>query len=186
MSVRSTLFVRDEAHLQQQLRGVKQVTCVHCGSVGTLNLHDRVYGNHCCDADKRRMRGRRLWCSNRGKRRGCGRTMCIMHAHLLPRHTLDAASADSLMKGLGHGHSIRAAWLKACTPISLDGVYRFVRRLRRGLDRLRTALHARCRPPPSTSPDPLIQTIAHLRDAFPATASPSAAFQLALQRPLMG
>ncbi|MDA0321789.1 MAG: hypothetical protein O2923_03605 [Verrucomicrobia bacterium] len=109
-------FVRNEQEL-------KQARCAHCGCVGTLNRHDTMHGNDLSAADKKTDRGRRAWCSNRGRRGGCGRTMAIVFAHVLPRHGFTAPLLDKLLGGLCAGHSVQAAWENSRLPVALQTVY---------------------------------------------------------------
>ena len=58
--------------------------------------------------------------------------------------------------------------------------------IRRRLAALRSALCRLVPPPPSDHADPLRQTVAHLRLAFPSPECPVSAFQLRFQQALMG
>jgi hypothetical protein len=183
---RAIRFVRNEQELEQALESLKQTSCPHCRKTGTLNRHDTVNGNDPAEVNKQTQRGRRAWCSNRGQRGGCGRTVLIVFVGILPRHSFPAALLEALLTGLCDGRSISQIWRSKPFAFPIDSVYHILQRLRRRLDALRTALCTRCAPPASRHADPLRQAAEHLRCAFPSTASAVEAFQYAFQAPIMG
>lgn len=183
---KAIIFVHDEKALLQKLQSAKQLTCAHCGRTGTLNCHDTLYGTDLNAADKRTMRGRRLWCCNRDNRTGCGRTSAVVFAQVLPHHCFTAVLLNILLALLCDGYSIQAAWEKANIPMQLESVYHIMQRLRQRMGQIRSALMKYCKPPPSISRDPLIQTIEHLKTAFPEAECAVDAFQLELQTPILG
>lgn len=179
-------FVGSGRERNQVLLNLKQTGCAHCRRIGTLNRHDRIQGNDPAAVNKQMLRGRRAWCSNRGRRGGCGRTMRIMFACLLPRHTIKAKMLSGLLEYLCAGASIKSAWERCGMPVQLQSVYHLVQRLRVRLAAVRSALLSRCPPPDSRHADPLRQTAEHLRCAFPQCECPVAAYQYAFQTPIMG
>jgi hypothetical protein len=185
MQAQRTVFVQDLPALEKTLCGLKGMACFFCGRRGTLNRHGRIEGNDPQSADGRLRRGHRVYCANRGRRGGCGRTFSILLAHALPRHTFSAPLLWSVLARLLGGLSIRAAWKTAGKPLALETTYHLIQRLRRRLSDLRTALSPLLRPPSGEQRDPLLQTLAHLRAAFPACACPVETFQVRLQRPLL-
>jgi hypothetical protein len=151
-----------------------------------LNRHSRCLGNDLLTTNGQRLRGQRVFCSNRGRRGGCGRTFALVLAEVLPRHTVTAALLWRWLVTWLAGLSPKAAAEKLRLPVALETVYRLRRKLRRQLDHLRTRLCRRCAPPPSTRADPLGQTVEHLRQVFVRSACPPAEFQLHFQRPFLG
>lgn len=182
----SIQFVRDEHEMEQNLRKAKHILCAHCGATGTLNRHDFRYGNDPDKPDKQTKRGQRLYCSNRGNRGGCGRTMCLVFVLILPGHTITANSLDRLLSNLCKGMSIQAAWEKGRINVALQSVYQILKRLRLRIGAIRSHLLKICRSPDSSQRDPLTGTYEHLRDAFPDHRNPTAAFQGHFQTPVMG
>jgi len=127
-----------------------------------------------------------VFCSNRGRRGGCGRTFAIVLADVLPRHTLRASLVWRWLVAVLAGFSFKAAAEKLRLPFALETFYRLRRRLRRGLDRVRTQLCREQSPPGSAHADPLLQTVEHLRAVFASQECPPAEFQRHFQRPFLG
>jgi hypothetical protein len=185
MKAQHAVFVKDLQALEKTLCGLKGMACFFCGRRGTLNRHGRIEGNDPQSAAGRLQRGHRVYCSNRGRCCGCGRTFPILLAHVLPRHTFTAFLLWPVLQELLGRISIRAAWKAAGKPLALETTYHLIQRLRRRLSDLRTCLLPLLPPPASDRRDPLLQTLAHLRAAFPACPCPVETFQERLQRPLL-
>ena len=143
-------------------------------------------GNDPQAAAGERFRGQRVYCSNRGLRGGCGRTFAFFLADILPRHTLTAALVWSWLVQVLAGLSHKAAAETLRLPFALETVYRLRRRLRQGLDQVRTRLCREQSPPASAHADPLLQTMEHLRRVFSGGGCPPADFQLRFQHPFLG
>ena len=165
---------------------LKQSPCPHCGCLGALNCHSRSLGNDVNTAAARTFRGQRVFCSNRGQRGGCGRTFSFFLADVLPRHTLTASWVWRWLIKVLAGLSLKAAAETLRLPFALETVYKLRRRLRHGLDSLRTRLCCRQTPPASAHPDPLLQTVEHLQGVFSSSQCPLADFQLHFQQPFLG
>jgi hypothetical protein len=164
---------------------LKQQRCPHCGCVETLNRHSQLHGNDPARVDARAVRGQRVFCSNRGRRGGCGRTFSIFLAEVLPRHTFRASFLWHWLIQWLAGASLKAAVEKLRLPFALESVYRLRRQLRRGLDRLRSLLCREQQPPESSQSDPVLQTTEHLRAVFSGADCPPAQFQLHFQLPFL-
>jgi len=143
-------------------------------------------GNDPLRASGQSFRGQRVFCSNRGRRGGCGRTFSLVLADVLPRHTLTASLVWRWLVEVLAGLSLKAAAEKLRLPFALETVYRLRRGLRRKLDGLRTRLAGRCGPPTVAHADPLCQTLTHLQMVFPRSQCPPAEFQLHFQSPFLG
>lgn len=131
-------------------------------------------------------RGQRVYCSQRGVRGGCGRTFSLFRAEVLPRHTITGALLWPWLVRLLAGFSLKATTERQRLPFALETGYRVHRRLRRGLDRVRTVLCRAQGPPASRQSDPLLQTVEHLQAVFRDDACPVAAFQRQFQCPFLG
>lgn len=132
------------------------------------------------------VRGQRVFCSNRGRRGGCGRTFAIFLAGVLPRHSVPSGLLARLLDGLMDGASVQEAVQRLRAPFALETFYRLRRLLCRHLDRVRVTLCSRQAPPTCGQTDPLLQTLLHLRCVFGAAPDAVAAFQLHFQRPFLG
>jgi len=180
------VFVQDSEGLEKFFRAIKSMGCPFCEHVGALNRHSLMHGNDPEAKEGRITRGQRVFCSDRGRRGGCGRTFPILFTWALPQHSLSATLVwQAVHKWLG-GMSIRAAWQTTNTPLALDSFYHYLQRLRRRLTTLRTLLSTASRPPDSMRWDPLLQTFEHLETVFPKASCPVASFQQRFQTPLTG
>ena len=179
-------FVRGLQELAEYLLGLKQLRCPVCEAAQTLNCHSKLYGNDPTAATGQVLRGQRVWCCNRGRRGGCGKTFSIVLADILPRHTLTASLVWQWLVKVLAGFSLKAAAEKLRLPFVLETFYRLGRKLRRQLDRLRARLCREQSPPASRQSQPLLQTAEHLRTVFPRSACPPADFQLRFQHPFLG
>ena len=178
-------FCAQCAGVEDTTFSLKQSRCPHCGCVGSLNRHSRSLGNDPARVAGQSLRGQRVYCSNRGRRGGCGRTFFIVLADVLPRHTFTASLMWRWLVELLAGLSLKAAAEKLRLPFALETVYRLRRGLRRRLDALRTRLCRELSPPKSTRADPLLQTVEHLQRVFPCSLCPPSDFQLHFQRPFL-
>lgn len=154
--------------------------------MGALNRHSRAFGNDALSASGRVLRGQRVYCSNRGKRGGCGRTFLISLAQVLPRYTMPAQLLWQWLLCLLEGASLKAAAESLRLPFVLETFYRAHRKLRRQLDRLRTRLCRQQEPPMSARSNPLHQSLEHLQALFNGSSCPPADFQLRFQQPFFG
>lgn len=170
-------YYATEAEFQTFHERLKQVRCPHCGRVGTLNLHDRLYG-HPERPGGRVLRGRRVFCNSRLRRRpGCGRTVAIRRLAYLRGFIITAASLWRFFAGVSAGVSKRAAFRALGTGLHESGGWRLYRRAAQGLSRLRSFLIRHCSvPEPPPTRDPVLATLLLVRDSFPDTSCPIRAF----------
>lgn len=173
------------AGVEEPTFSLKQSPCPHCGCCGSLNRHSRSVGNDPLRASGQSIRGQRVFCSNRGRRGGCGRTFSLVLADVLPRHTMTASLLWRWLVEVLAGLSFKAAAEKLRLPFALETVYRLRRGLRQGLASVRTRLCREQSPPASGQTNPLLQTVEHLRRVFSDSKCPPAAFQLHFQRPFL-
>jgi hypothetical protein len=151
-----------------------------------LNRHSLLRGNDPDQPSAESVRGQRVFCSNRGKRGGCGRTFSLLLADVLPRHTFTASRVWSWLVELLAGLSVKAAAEKLRLPFALESVYRLGRKLRQQLTHWRTRLCREQPPPASGWTDPLLQTVEHFQCVFAGEVCPPAAFQLRFQQSFVG
>lgn len=171
----------DEA--RQCLEGLKFHRCPHCGAVGFLIRHGflRGYDEHGVFS----LRGWRVFCSNRFRRKGCGGTFSLVLASVLARRWISASTLWLIARAVCCGFSFKAAWMKFLPSFSLLSGYRLWRRFRLAQSGLRTLLCREKPPPDCFSPNPLSQLLEHFRSVFPLDACPFSAFQFRFQRCLL-
>lgn len=159
---------------------LKLTPCPHCRIAGTLILHGFLHG-YDETSPRKTVRARRVFCSNRKRRSGCGRTFSVWLADKIRRLSL---SADGLWKFLkaavASGNKQNAIRNLKC-HLSDFALYRVWKRFANAQATIRTPLYARCRPPDVSSDDPAAGTIAHIEAAFPDAPNPIRAFQQTLQ-----
>ena len=155
--------------------------------VGTLIRHGFLRGFDEGSPQRRTVRARRIFCSNRQARRGCGRTFSVWLADKIRRLSLTTGALWRFLQRAAAG-SILAAIRTADGHLSDRTWQRIWKRFDQGQSKIRTALSARCPPPelPAQSPAepahrPAAHVLAHLHAAFPDADCPIAAFQQTLQ-----
>ena len=177
-------FYRDESEWIAIAERLKQMPCPGCKAVGTLIRHGFLYGFDEENPRRKTVRARRIFCSNRHARPGCGRTFSVWLADKIRRLSLTSRGLWTFLKraaAAGVAAAIRAAGCHLCDRT----MQRLWKRFDRGQSAIRTALFGRCPPPetpPEASPEPArrptaAHVLAHLQAAFPNADCPIAAFQ---------
>jgi hypothetical protein len=163
---------------------LKQTPCPHCRAVGTLIRHGFLYGFDESSPQRKTVRARRIFCSNRNRRTGCGRTFSVWAADKIRRLSVTTGGLWAFLKRAAAG-TIAAAIRAADGPLSDRTWQRLWKRFDHGQSTIRTALFGRRPPPEPSTPSPAerprrpaaAQVLAHLRAAFPDADCPIAAFQ---------
>lgn len=177
-------FVPDRPALDGVLAGAKQMPCPHCHRVGMLVGHGLTTG-YAERGNDREIRGRRLLCSARLRRPGCGRTFPVLLATVIARFTVRTPTLSALLEAVVGGQSRKAAWegiqkSKArAGGLCLRSGYRLWDRLLAAQSRIRTALYSLAPPPVTADPRPFAQMLAHLRRAIGRAHCVLAGFQIA-------
>jgi hypothetical protein len=175
-------FYRSEEDWVAIAERLKQTSCPHCKTVGTLIRHGVLTGFDDADPPRRAIRARRIFCSNRFRRRGCGRTFSVYLADKIRRLSLTTRTLWAFLRHTVAGtlaSAIRATHYRRCDRT----LQRIWRRFDRGQSAIRTALLTRG-PPPEVPAEPVhrpaaAHVLAHLRATFPSDDCPVAAFQRA-------
>ena len=135
---------------------------------------------------ERRVRARRIFCSNRNARPGCGRTFSVWLADKIRRLSLTTGALWRFLQRAVAG-SILAAIRAADCQLSDRTWQRIWKRFDQGQSKIRTALSGaarrpNCRPVAGEPAHrPAAQVLAHLQAAFPDADCPIAAFQHTLR-----
>jgi hypothetical protein len=173
-------FYRSDEEWLALAERLKQMPCPHCKVVGMLIRHGLLVGFDDGSPRRKTVRARRVFCSNRNARRGCGRTFSVWLAGKIRRLGVTTAA---LWRFLQHavGGGVRAA-SRAAGHLSDRSWQRIWKRFDRAQSAIRTALSARC-PPPQLAAErrPAAHVLAHLQAAFPNAPCPIADFQQTLR-----
>jgi hypothetical protein len=160
---------------------LKQTACPHCKVVGTLIRHGYLRGYD--ESQRQTIRARRVFCSNRNSRRGCGRTVSVWCADKIRRLSLTTGALWRFLQRAA-ADSISAAIRALNCHLSDRTLQRLWQRFDRGQSKIRTAL-SQCCPPPellaAPGQRPALHVLAHLHAAFPDARCPIAAFQHTLR-----
>ena len=179
-------FYRNADEWNAFAQRLKLIPCPHCKVVGMLIKHGSLYGYDEGNSGATTVRAQRVFCSNRNKRRGCGRTFSVWLAHKIRRLSLSTRTLHAFLR-LAVAGTIVAA-IAAVGQRSARTWQRIWRRFNLAQSKIRTALSARCPPPelpatelPATpSRRPTAHVLAHLQAAFKG-ADPVASFQHTLR-----
>jgi hypothetical protein len=175
-------FAEHRSGLDALLERLKLLPCGHCGAYDTLIGHGflRSYIEHGSDWA---IRGRRFFCSNRGRRPGCGRTLSVLLAELLSGFLVTTVALWQLFCRLSEGTAVESAARASGWPQCARSAYRIAVRIRIASASWRTWLSAHSVPPACSCSEPLAQLRAHFQAVL--GEQPLAALQLATDRPLL-
>ncbi len=143
---------------------IKMVLCPHCRQRGCLILHGYLYGYGDTDIVKR---GHRIFCSNRNKRSGCGRTFSMLRSVFMKHFMIGAGVLSNFLDKILQGFSIAQAFRQLDMQISQSSIYHIFKRFKKRQPSIRTHL-LRINDPPALEgiKDPVLQTIFHLKSVF--------------------
>lgn len=156
---------------------LKRIPCPHCHTVGALIRHGFLFAFDDSNPQRKTLRARRIFCSNRQNRPGCGRTFSVWAADKIRRLGL---TTTALWRFLQHAvaNGIRAACRACNCHLSDRSLLRIWKRFNLGQCHIRTALLGCCPPPILPAAHrPAAHVLAHLLAAFPDALCPIAAFQ---------
>jgi hypothetical protein len=109
------------------------------------------------------VRARRVFCSNRGQRPGCGGTFSVLLSTVLSGFTVRTLTLFCFATAVLSGLTRRAAWLREVRgALSLSSGYRLWRRLSEAQSALRGRLCRATSPPDSVAREPLAQLLQHV------------------------
>ncbi len=174
-------FYHSDAEWTALAERLKHTPCPHCKVVGTLIRHGFLYGFDEASPQRQTVRARRIYCSKRRTRRGCGRTFSVWLADKVRRLSLTTTALGRFLQRAA-STGIRAAIRAADRHLSDRTWQRIWTRFLLAQSMIRTALSSQC-PPPALPAEhrPAAQVLAHLHAAFPNALCPIAAFQQTLR-----
>ena len=161
------------------------VPCPHCHVTGCLNKHgkrkrydERTGEETLCNA--------RVFCNNRGNMGGCGKTYPVILMERMYQRIVSCQTLWGFLLLLLAGNRIKDAWEDTTRAFHTDTGYKTRESFRKNQSHIRTLL-TRCGTLRKWNdiPDPLLQTIQHLKTAFRTSSCPVSAFQLHFQKPFL-
>jgi hypothetical protein len=175
----SPCFYRSDQEWLAIAQQLKLTPCPHCNAVGTLIRHGCLYGFDDSSPHRKTLRARRIFCSNRHLRPGCGHTYSVWLADRIRRLSLTARALWNFLL-----HAVATSFAAASRTTSCHLSHRSWQRIWKRFDlaqsNIRIALYQRCpppEPPPNPSSRPAAHVLAHLQIAFPKHNCPIASFQ---------
>ena len=160
---------------------LKLTACPHCRSVGNLIRHGYLRGYDEKHQRQKTVRAWRIFCSNRKRATGCGRTFSVWMADKIKRLLLTVDALWAFLKRAVVTGNKYQAFRDLQSGLSDSAPYRIWKRFREAQSAIRTALGRQCTPPEVVSEQPAEHTLAHLEAAFADRPCPIAAFQVGLQ-----
>jgi hypothetical protein len=176
-----TRYVASAEDFAAYRQRLKFQSCPHCHTVGDLIGHGYLRG-YGAQGSERIRRGWRIFCSDRGRRQGCGRTHSILLAQFAPRRLVTAEILFRFLQAIRRGLTRKAAWERLAAPWTLQTAYRLWQEFAQRQAPLRSLLCRQTPPPACLASNPLFQLVDHLASAFPKAACPIATFHLHFQQ----
>lgn len=178
MKFKAKRFYNSNDDLKQFHFQLKQTPCPHCKCIGFLNLHGYLRGYDEHDSCKKVIRGRRVFCNNRGQCAGCGRTFSILAVQILKKFMITAQTLWRFLKNVLAGQPKIQAFHASASTLARSSCYRIWKIFRLRQTNIRTKLSTICPAPANSFTHlPQLQTILHLKTAFTSQACPITAFQ---------
>ena len=162
---------------------LKITECPHCKSMGNLIKHGFLRGYDSQNQLAKTTRATRVFCSNRNRATGCGKTFSVWMASKIKHLFLSAESLWLFLSTASNTGNKLQAFRRLNSGLSDSSAYHIWRRFRNSLTTIRTALVGLCEPPSIESDCPAQLTLVHLQKAFKEhSLSPIAAFAATLNR----
>ncbi len=180
-------FFKDDEHREQFLANLKLIECPHCKKANYLICNGRLKGNDPNGQGPEQInRGQRIFCSNRGNRKGCGCSFSVLEPTGLPNRSIDTAALTILLTAVltCAGCIYRAFNQCIKWSFSLSSAYRIWNEIDHWQTHLRHRLCQCTGPPTCSSTEPRLQLLAHLQSAF-QTDDPIRSFQAHFQTPFL-
>jgi hypothetical protein len=180
-------YFKSKDEFDQLYFQLKLISCPFCMRRGCLILHGHLPPAYRERGTEKTSRGRRIFCSNRKRRSGCGHTFSVVASNILKRYIIGTTSLWHFLMLIARRMNIPAALSQLKLPFSLSWGYAIRRRFLQYQTRLRTRLYLLMPEPPTPAATaPFRQTLAHLARCFPAPETdPIAAFQAHFQKPFL-
>lgn len=127
-------------------------------------------------------RGKRIFCSNRNMKKGCGRTISILKHYIIKNFTFTANTIWKFLDNILNGLNIYLAFKSLNINASISTPYRLFYRFKLKQSTIRSLLFKLTYLPDNSSYDnPVLQTIQHLKKSFESSICPISDFQYTTQ-----
>lgn len=170
-------YLKDLACFESYRLTLTQSACPQCHAVGFLIRHGFLLGYGF--GSEIIQRGWRIFCSNRQRRRGCGRTHALLIAKYIYRRSVTTSTVTGFLKNLLTGFSLAQAW-PVCAQ-SIECARQIWRAWKRSQTRIRSLLCSLAPAALSHQSNPFVQTLEHLFNLFGSVSH----FQLHFQKALL-
>jgi hypothetical protein len=176
-------YYQSHFELQEFYHRLKLYPCPHCKATGYLILHGFLYGYPESPSSELIVRGRRFFCSNKHRRKGCGRTFSILEAVFIARFNIQSKTLWMFLVNLLGGMNIHEAFTNSARFLSPSSAYRIRKRFILHQSSLRTSLFQNLplSKTYSCQTKPEFHTIELLRSIFPLPSCPVTEFQTSFQ-----
>ena len=173
------LYVTQD-ELSEFCESLKQFACPFCRTVGKLNRHGYLRG-YSEVSSGRVVRGRRVFCNNRKRSSGCGKTFSLLLLSFIRGCIVGSKTVSELLLRLFRGEQPAGIAREILPHLSERYVYGLHSRLRLRQPFLRSSLITCSTPVENSSSNPLFQTLSHLYSIFFSKDNAVAAFQHCFQ-----
>lgn len=178
MQAKVKRFYKSQEDFRQFYFTLKQTACPHCRLSGYLNLHGYLRGYAETSCYGKVIRGRRIFCCNRNRRLGCGRTFSVLAFNVLKKFIIRTESLWRFLNNIAAGKNKNNSLRSLKLGFSASSAYRLWRRFCLSQTKIRLHLLKFSSPPVLDSiRKPPVQTILHIKAAFGNASCPIAAFQ---------
>lgn len=162
---------------------VRGLACPYCGKSGFVVLHGYLYGNQEENRLGRIKRGRRFFCSNRGRNLGCGRTFSYCPPTVIPRFCMGTKTLWQALLKLSNKLPVRTLFHNLSTGLSESTAIRLSARIQKIQSRIRVKLTSMDLAPPAQNglTSALEETVRFLTAAFFESDEPISSYQLKFQ-----
>src|SRR5690606_39090624 len=126
---------------------LKITPCPHCKKAGNLIKHGFLCGYDQHHQLNKTVRATRVFCSNRNRASGCGRTFSVWLADKVKRLFLGADSLWQFLNGAANSGNKLQTFRSLNSGLSDSAPYHIWRRFLNAQAAIRTALSSLCEPP---------------------------------------
>ncbi|VAW69377.1 hypothetical protein MNBD_GAMMA10-1251 [hydrothermal vent metagenome] len=163
-----------------------ELECVHCLKNDQFVSHGIIYKQRSGSLAEKV--GKRIFCSNRYGRNGCGRTFQLYVANEIPSFRYGAAHLFIFIAALIANQTVSEAYIKATGQTEYRNAWRWLSRLMLKLSEYRSFLKVRCDAdftPPRLMPSSLKHLLPTLDRLFTSNHNGCFDFQIAQQQPFI-